>query len=312
MKVLTLTNMYPTKDRPYFGIFVKEQVEALQSLYPEADIEHLFIDGSNPIMKYLWSVLAIARNLLSFKPDILHVHFGLTMLPVFFIMPLIWLMKIKLVLTVHGGDVVGDNKAVLLITRLGILLSQKVICVSDQMTKVVAKYTKNFMYLPCGVTPVFKEVERQRELIVVFPSSPSRPEKNYDRFVNIIEQLKCETDVKFEVALLEDLNREQVAELFQKSAVMLMTSDYEGSPQAVKEAIYCGLPVVSTPAGDVSILLDEQELCLVSVDDEALKNAVKYILEQRPPIKYSESLKQSVSNEFICEKLFSCYQSMKI
>jgi len=304
--------MYPVKDRPYYGIFVKEQVEALQELTDQATIDCLFIDGSNPITKYLWSIVAIVKRIMQFKPDILHVHFGLTMLPVFFIMPLIWLMKIKLILTVHGGDVVGDNKSVLFITRLGIALSQKIICVSHQMVDKLSEYNDRYLYLPCGVTQVFKDKDIERQPIVVFPSSPSRPEKNYQRFLRIIEQIRLETEQEFEVALLEDLSREKVAELFQKATVMLMTSDYEGSPQAVKEAIYCGLPVISTPAGDVSLLLEEQELCVVSNNDNDLKNAVKYIIEHRPVINFSDSLKQSVSNKYVCQKLLSCYQEIMI
>ena len=35
MKVLVVTNMYPNKKLPYYGIFVKEQQQALSKDHPD-------------------------------------------------------------------------------------------------------------------------------------------------------------------------------------------------------------------------------------------------------------------------------------
>ena len=48
-----------------------------------------------------------------------------------------------------------------------------------------------------------------------------------------------------------------------------MTSNSEGSPQAVKEAMCCNLPCVSTPVGDVKILLEGVKDSYVSKKHEA-------------------------------------------
>jgi len=50
--------------------------------------------------------------------------------------------------------------------------------------------------------------------------------------------------------------------------VLLMTSLHEGSPNVVKEALACNLPIVSTDVGDVRKRIGALEGCVVCSDDE--------------------------------------------
>ena len=51
MKVLVVTNMYPSEEQPAFGTFVRDQVEALRG--KGIDIDLLFIDGSKGKRRYV-------------------------------------------------------------------------------------------------------------------------------------------------------------------------------------------------------------------------------------------------------------------
>jgi glycosyltransferase involved in cell wall biosynthesis len=49
--------------------------------------------------------------------------------------------------------------------------------------------------------------------------------------------------------------------------VLLLTSSREGSPNVVKEALACNLPVVAVDVGDVRERLGQVDGCIVTADD---------------------------------------------
>jgi glycosyltransferase involved in cell wall biosynthesis len=58
-----------------------------------------------------------------------------------------------------------------------------------------------------------------------------------------------------------------VPELLNCADVFALTSDYEGSPNSIKEALACDVPVVSVPAGDAVEVLRDIEGCRVAGRD---------------------------------------------
>ena len=62
MKILHVTNNYPTKNFPIFGIFVKEQIDSLIDL--GIDIDLFFINGREKgPLEYIKSIFILARKL---------------------------------------------------------------------------------------------------------------------------------------------------------------------------------------------------------------------------------------------------------
>ncbi|WP_017726210.1 glycosyltransferase [Halalkalibacterium ligniniphilum] len=108
IRVLVLSNMYPGKDSKTFGIFVKNQVEALRAKGAEVDV----VAVQNPSMskpdvmkKYAkWAAQTLASFLTKGRQyDVVHAHyvFPTGMLALLFKK----VFKTRLIVTAHGGDI---------------------------------------------------------------------------------------------------------------------------------------------------------------------------------------------------------------
>ena len=64
--------------------------------------------------------------------------------------------------------------------------------------------------------------------------------------------------------------------------VIVMASDHEGSPVAIREAMACNLPVVSVDVGDVAELIKTVQQCyLVDQNPQAIADGLVKVLSQQ-------------------------------
>ena len=76
IRVLVLTNMYPTATEPHFGCFVKDQVDDLRRL--GVDVSVLAFDGRSRKHRYLTTAPRLRQALRHDRYDIVHAHYGLS------------------------------------------------------------------------------------------------------------------------------------------------------------------------------------------------------------------------------------------
>lgn len=80
MKILFVTNMYPSKQKSYAGIFVKNQFEQLQQIVEEQDrleifyMKRVFTSKIGSAIKYIVAFFRFIPYLFK-KFDIVHVHY---------------------------------------------------------------------------------------------------------------------------------------------------------------------------------------------------------------------------------------------
>lgn len=262
MKILLVTNMYPSVKAPTYGIFVKEQEIALCKEYPDVEYTIAFIDGKSSKKEYISSIFKIHRLIKENRFDVIHVHYGFSGL---FLLLKNITKNIPVLITLHGGDIQreqGKNVQVFFTKKI-LKKASAAITLNTRMDIIAKQYIKNTQIIPCSVnTDLFKPLEQSvvcnssNQVKIIFPSDRTRYVKNYPLFEETIHLLRTKYGINCITFEVKNLTREQVVSLYQSSDLMIMTSISEGSPQVVKEAMACNLSVISTNVGDVSVLLN--------------------------------------------------------
>jgi glycosyltransferase involved in cell wall biosynthesis len=101
--------------------------------------------------------------------------------------------------------------------------------------------------------------------------------------------------------------QQQLPAYYRAADLLLLTSASEGSPNVVKEALACNLPVVSTRVGDVPELLNGLQNChLCDPDVDSLSESVIEVLRKRERTDSCEWMRR-YSMEHTSAALLSLY-----
>lgn len=231
--------------------FVTEQMEALREAGNTVFLYTVHGHGPLGYLNNLWPLKALIRK---FSPDVVHAHYGLCGL--FCTLQ----REVPVVVTYHGSDI--NSRCIRPLSRLAMRRAAYNIFVSESLIRPDFKIQKSkFRILPCGVdldkfSPIQREEARtQLGLLpqgryVLFSGAFSNGVKNAP-----LAQAACDLLPKAALLELHNRSREEVALLMNAADVLLVTSRHEGSPQVVKEALACNLPVVSTNVGDIATML---------------------------------------------------------
>ena len=286
MKVLHITTNYPTPDHPIFGIFVKEQVESLEALGIECDVLYCDRKGRGTWM-YLAYIPKIWWTILRGHYDIIHCHHVLSAL---LCICTFWPVFKKCVVS-YQNDPAREWK----LNCFGLvhLLFRKIIIKNDSAYLGRSKT----VYLPNGCNEeFFRPLDKMTcraalgldpdAVYVLYMDSNhlGRPQKRKDRFDATLAILRQHLP---DVRALELYNtpREQVPVSINACNLHLISSDFEGSPNSVKECLCCNVPVVSTDVGNVCGMMGDIPGCRVVSDfsAEALARAAEEVLSRGAP-----------------------------
>ena len=259
MRVLVVTNLYPTDRRPGLGPFVRDQVVALRELDGiEVDL-HSF-DPPGGITPYVRETLTLLRRFRGARYDVVHAHYGLTGACSLAV------RRGRHVTTFHGDDLRLAKTAP--IARVVARLIDLPATVSANLARSEAAtlggpgVKRRVAVLPCGI-----DLERLRPLdrrqaraelgldpdarYLLFPADPARPEKRHDRARELAEAAGPD------VTLLHyaDTPPERVPLYVNAANAVIVTSEREGFGLASLEALACNVPVLATDVGIAPLAL---------------------------------------------------------
>ncbi|MFI5250971.1 MAG: glycosyltransferase family 4 protein [Bacteroidota bacterium] len=328
MKVLLLTNMYPTAKRVFYGIFVKEYVDSLLRAGVAVDV--FFTDASEARLKYFSDILRLKDTLKNGTYDIIHSQHT------FCIHQLILAGQTgkhrPIVLTLHEAEILlPGNVSYFSLDIAGNLVYSKrlkrwamnavdcLVSVEESLPEA-ASYKKKYDVIAPGINlDVFQPMDKNEcrkklnlpldETVLLFPADPNRSvHKGYALFQEALNSLKKQP----RVVLGGKIPHDEMAVYMNASDVVVQASNFEASPMVIKEAMACNIPVVSTDVGDTKLLFGNTEGYFLSerVASDFTKQLEKAIAYGKRTAGRERILQLKLSLDDVANKYINLYQRL--
>jgi glycosyl transferase family 4/glycosyl transferase family 1 len=269
VKILFVTSMHPTKCNPSRGINIIRIKEEIRKLGCNVDTFELGERGGP--LRYVTARGRVAKVLADSRPDVVHVHFGYSGLAV----PR---LQAPLVTSFYGDDLNGTfsvRGGTTVKSKVGIAISQLVAARSRRCIVVSSALRRRLWWPalrsktrvirdavdPSVFGPIAQHEARLRfglpmsSKLVLFPHDVSQPTKRVELARAAVEMMRAWAPE----ARLWIVNGKPPAEMpwyYAAADVMIVTSAFEGGPSSTKEALACGIPVVSVAVGDTALFAE--------------------------------------------------------
>lgn len=144
---------------------------------------------------------------------------------------------------------------------------------------------------------------------VLFPYSPYYKRKNHPLAINVVNEVELILGENVNLRSIERIPHDEMPYYINAADAVLLTSKYEGSPNAVKEALACNVPVVSTDVGDVKKRLEAVSPGGVGNNQKELVKILVNVLESGNRSKGRETVR-NLSWDQIGTRIIEIYRSV--
>ncbi len=321
IRVLMITSEWPVPDgRPRTTFFIKRQVEFLQAAGVHVDVFHF--KGNGKPWNYVKAWLEAGRRVRRGNYDLVHAQFGqsgVLALP----------KRLPLVVTFRGDDLQGIEDAAGRLTTGGRLLklasqfvarrADATVVVSEHMTRFVPPPARAHVIpsgLDLGLFRLIPQNEARRHLalpadkrLVLFAGDPALTRKRYWLAKAALELV--DPSLGAELVVAWGAPHSDIPFYMNACDALVFTSMQEGSPNVVKEALACDLPVVSVAVGDVPLRLQRIEGCELCADDQpaTIARALERVLRAGRRIAGRETI-QALDERRLTQDVIAIYRSV--
>lgn len=162
-----------------------------------------------------------------------------------------------------------------LFSQIAALFAKEIICVSDELRDRLWWRTNRAEVISDGISlreffPIDREKAREKlgwacdDRIILFNNGAGRPPNKGRDLVDKAIALLRSRKIAVKLVVMEGDVPGRVVPLYINAAdVVVMASNFEGSPNILKEALACNVPVCGDFVGDVPKILSGVENCLL-------------------------------------------------
>jgi glycosyltransferase involved in cell wall biosynthesis len=320
LRVLVVTNMYPTVNDPAYGVFIATQVRSIIDMGLSVEVE--FVDGRRGKKAYAMAIPAVRRLARSGAFDLVHAHHGLAGFVSAF-------QPLPLVVSYCGDDLLGTphrsggltakSQIIMRLSQYAARRADAIICKSAELRDRLRRATDRARayVIPNGVDvaqfhPGDRAEARARlrldpnETVILFPNTPQEVRKRLDLAQAAMACLQAR-GVSANLLVVQKVPPECMPDYYRAADALLLTSDWEGSPNVVKEALCCDLPVVTVAVGDVRLWTEQVPGCqVVGRDPDALALALAGVVRSKHRVD-GRPVRDQVALRSIAERVLTTY-----
>ena len=322
MKVLVVTNMWPSAERPHWGAFVRSQADSLAALGCENTLYE--IQGYRSSMEYLRAMSAIPLAARACGAELVHAHYGLSGAAAARV-------RLPMVVSFCGDDLLGrpdahgrltfKSRALLPVSHHAARRADAVIVKSDEMRRAIPGIA-GVDVIPNGVDLARFAPEprasaraalgwRDAGHVLLFAADPKELRKNWPLADATRAALTARgLDVRLEA--VHGRPQADMVRAMNAADVLLLPSFHEGSPNVVKEAMAVGLPVVAAPVGDCAERLrNVSPSWVVERTVEAFANAAAAVLADQRRSNGREAIERTLSLAAVAKRVLGVYEKAR-
>jgi teichuronic acid biosynthesis glycosyltransferase TuaC len=319
MRVLMTTSEWPRYSWGGTSVFIVRQVEFLRRAGVDVDV--FAFRGARRLGNYAAAWRDVRSKLRAGAYDLMHAQFGQSGL-------LAFPKQLPLVVTFRGDDlegIIGEHGRYIPAGQLLRTLSRFVARQADAVV-VVSEHMKRHLppdvtahVIPSGIDfsqfrPIPQDEARfrlglARDIrLVLFVGDPGLARKRFPLAREAVGLVNRSMPARVVVGW--ELPHPAMPLYMSACDALICTSMQEGSPNVVKEALACDLPVVSVPVGDVPLRLGEIEGCELCADDraETIAGALERVLRRGHRINGRDAVRH-LDEELLTQQLIGIYRS---
>ena len=272
-------------------------------------VDFFTINGKG-LRGYFNNIPILKKHIMNNNYDIIHAHYSLSA----FVASLTFAKPI--VVSLMGSDVKSSGIFRYIINFFQYLFWNKTIVKSIDMKESLN--FKNAEVIPNGVDfERFKPIDKidafkktnweSAKKHILFTSDPNRVEKNFHLTKEALDILKLNG---VELHQLENISNDIVPYYINSSDVILLTSLWEGSPNVIKEAMACNIPIVSTDVGDVREIIGKTEGCYITTyEPKDVAQKIQQALDFGKRTTGREDIKH-LESSVIAKKIINVYKNV--
>jgi glycosyltransferase involved in cell wall biosynthesis len=311
--------MWPTPRRPYLGVFTMRQIDGLRS--QGAEVTVLAIDGMDRRQYFHAAIDLIKLNRGEARYDLIHAHTGhCGLLACLQIRYPVVMSYVGYDLHVHLGDAETLRTTLerFVFRWISVLLAGTIVKSRRGMDYLPRASVRRNVVVPNGVDrELFRPRPRTeaRALLgwdyeqptVLFAADPRRWEKRFSLCEEAVARAR-ETIPSLQLAIASDVPPAEMPLWYAAADALILTSTDEHSPNVVKEAMACDLPVVTVEVGDVREVIGGASLCYICpARAHSLAAALVHVLHALPERSNGRAVTEWLALPAISERLVATY-----